>query len=251
MKKIFLIFLGVVSREQSIQCFELTALKLAYPNHIQDVTPNALVWKDGEIMPLNREKSLYVQMPFCRYAPGKHFINPSQDNNLCATYPSLFYKMYGKTPEEVQQNLVTVDWMPRIFGKNTHTLKVTRINDIDKKVINISNELEELVAIKPAFKKFLENPGGGFMWRLVANSDRRSNHSFGIAIDINTRYSNYWLWDLKKYNISEPYSIIPPYRNTIPQEIVRIFEKHGFIWGGSWLRYDTMHFEYRPEMLLS
>jgi hypothetical protein len=28
-----------------------------------------------------------------------------------------------------------------------------------------------------------------------------------------------------------------------------IFEKHGFIWGGKWYHYDTMHFEYRPELL--
>jgi hypothetical protein len=40
-----------------------------------------------------------------------------------------------------------------------------------------------------------------------------------------------------------------PYRNAIPLEIVRIFEKHGFIWGGAWYHYDTMHFEYRPELL--
>jgi len=36
----------------------------------------------------------------------------------------------------------------------------------------------------------------------------------------------------------------------IPIQIVRIFEKHGFIWGGYWYHYDTMHFEYRPELLL-
>ena len=31
---------------------------------------------------------------------------------------------------------------------------------------------------------------------------------------------------------------------TIPE----IFEKHGFIWGGKWDHFDTMHFEYRPEL---
>ena len=31
--------------------------------------------------------------------------------------------------------------------------------------------------------------------------------------------------------------------------IVEIFERHGFIWGGKWYHYDTMHFEYRPELL--
>jgi hypothetical protein len=38
-------------------------------------------------------------------------------------------------------------------------------------------------------------------------------------------------------------------RNNYPQEIVELFEKHGFIWGGKWSHFDLMHFEYRPEML--
>ena len=29
------------------------------------------------------------------------------------------------------------------------------------------------------------------------------------------------------------------------------FETHGFIWGGKWYHYDTMHFEYRPELLMT
>jgi len=36
----------------------------------------------------------------------------------------------------------------------------------------------------------------------------------------------------------------------VPDEIVGIFEKYGFIWGGKWLFYDNMHFEYRPEILI-
>ena len=35
----------------------------------------------------------------------------------------------------------------------------------------------------------------------------------------------------------------------IPTEIIDIFERRGFIWGGKWSHYDTMHFEYRPELL--
>ena len=31
--------------------------------------------------------------------------------------------------------------------------------------------------------------------------------------------------------------------------VVEVFEKHGFIWGGKWYHYDTMHFEYRPEII--
>ncbi|WP_407639298.1 M15 family metallopeptidase [Desulfarculus baarsii] len=29
----------------------------------------------------------------------------------------------------------------------------------------------------------------------------------------------------------------------MPRDIVEVFEAHGFVWGGRWRRYDTMHFE--------
>ncbi len=31
---------------------------------------------------------------------------------------------------------------------------------------------------------------------------------------------------------------------------VLVFERQGFVWGGKWFFFDTMHFEYRPELLL-
>ncbi|MCG3705331.1 M15 family metallopeptidase [Aliarcobacter butzleri] len=55
-------------------------------------------------------------------------------------------------------------------------------------------------------------------------------------------FSNYWQWDEKDGKIE--------YKNKIPLEIVEIFEKYGFIWGGRWYHFDTMHFEYRPELLV-
>ncbi|MFI3257747.1 MAG: M15 family metallopeptidase, partial [Spirochaetales bacterium] len=36
---------------------------------------------------------------------------------------------------------------------------------------------------------------------------------------------------------------------TPPQQVVKVFEKYGFIWGGVWDIYDTMHFEYKPECI--
>jgi len=56
--------------------------------------------------------------------------------------------------------------------------------------------------------------------------------------------SHYWRWS---GTTGEP----TPYRNAIPHELVEIFERHGFIWGGKWYHYDTMHFEYRPELLVT
>jgi hypothetical protein len=67
-------------------------------------------------------------------------------------------------------------------------------------------------------------------------------HSFGIAIDINVSSADYWRWNsgrtapgLKK-------------GKKIPYRLIEIFERRGFIWGGKWYHYDTMHFEYRPEL---
>ena len=71
-----------------------------------------------------------------------------------------------------------------------------------------------------------------------------SSHSHGIAIDIGLKHAHYWRW------FGKPEGGVIKYKNRIPFEIVRIFEKHGFIWGGKWYHDDTMHFEYRPELVM-
>ena len=67
-------------------------------------------------------------------------------------------------------------------------------------------------------------------------------HAWGAAIDINPAKSDYWLWHRATAGLADRV-------NRVPLEIVRVFERHGFIWGGRWVHYDTMHFEYRPELL--
>ncbi len=109
----------------------------------------------------------------------------------------------------------------------------------------ISDELEKL---PPALLPYVQQVAGTFTWRVIKGTNRLSTHSFGITIDINTSFSNYWQWDNKTTDESVK---IPNYINKIPWEIVAIFEKHGFIWGGKWYHYDTMHFEYRPELLVN
>jgi hypothetical protein len=90
----------------------------------------------------------------------------------------------------------------------------------------------------PALAPFLDGLGGTFAPRKIAGTDRTSAHSWGISIDLNPSRTQYWRWD-------KP----PVWHNTVPQVIVDAFEAEGFIWGGRWYHYDTMHFEYRPELL--
>jgi hypothetical protein len=157
--------------------------------------------------------------------------------------------MYGRSSAEVEAHLIEIDWMPKVFGAGTYPLKVTTINDVHKKIEAISAELEVLITKHPEIIVFLENPGGAYYWRNIANTDRLSAHSFGIALDINAQHSQYWQWDLNNAGLLICEDAELMYRNTIPWEIVRIFEKYGFIWGGKWYHYDTMHFEYRPELI--
>ena len=151
---------------------------------------------------------------------------------------AFFAKVYGSSESEVKKHLTEITWCPKLVGQK---IIVTTVNGIDKKLIRISNELDE----HPELKKYLTDIGGTFTWRNIAGTNRHSMHSYGMTIDINTAYSDYWQWNCKCSNEDAALT----YKNRIPQLIVAIFERNGFIWGGKWYHYDTMHFEYRPEMV--
>ncbi|MSP63061.1 MAG: M15 family peptidase [Myxococcales bacterium] len=88
---------------------------------------------------------------------------------------------------------------------------------------------------------FLQQLGGTFVWRNIAGTDRTSAHSYGVSIDLNVKLSHYWRWQRPAAPLA--------WQNRVPQAIVDAFEAEGFVWGGRWYHYDTMHFEYRPELL--
>jgi hypothetical protein len=58
----------------------------------------------------------------------------------------------------------------------------------------------------------------------------------------------YWQWTAAKG--IDWHSVPVEKRQNPPVAVVRAFEEQGFIWGGRWPRYDTMHFEYHPELLI-
>lgn len=146
---------------------------------------------------------------------------------------ALFKAMYGHSAGEVSKNLVTVNW----FGQN---IKFTRINNANKQLEKVAQELSG----KPHLAKYFKQ-SSSFYWRKVRGANRQSAHSYGMTIDINVANSDFWQW--ANPGKSETDKI--KYKNRIPLEIVKVFEKHGFIWGGRWYHFDTMHFEYRPELL--
>lgn len=242
---------------------DLLRLKKAYPEFITAVTEDHIVWIDGTIMsakdryspgprdPLTNP-SLLDQVQGIQYEigiPADLASYAPQGDPGRIRYEPFFTKMYGDNENAVRNNLVTIYWMAGVFG-STYPLDVTQINRVDQKLLKISNKLEQLVQIHPEYIPYLENIGGTFIWRTIANTNRLSPHSFGMTIDINGVLSDYWQWDLDKTKQPIHESTPLMYRNQIPWEIVPIFEEQGFIWGGKWYHYDSMHFEYRPELLV-
>ena len=91
---------------------------------------------------------------------------------------------------------------------------------------------------------------GGYNWRTIdGTAGRRSYHSYGLAIDIavkGNKKPTYWEW-VRTWN--NKWMLVPQSSLWLPPEtVIKIFEKYGFVWGGTWDEYDTMHFEYRPEL---
>lgn len=163
---------------------------------------------------------------------------PKKDEDPGRIRNELFFKtLYGNTKEEVQKTLGSFVWCPNLVNQ---TILFNKKNGAFEALKKVSDELDK----HPEWKKYITNIGGTFNWRNISGTNRLSAHSFGITIDINTSHSNYWQWDCGCKNENTKLG----FKSKIPIELVKIFEKNGFIWGGRWYHYDTMHFEYRPEM---
>ncbi len=168
-----------------------------------------------------------------RYRPFVAATPPASDEDPGRVrFQPLFQAMYGNCARgEVARRLRPVAWLPRHRGG---TIMVTTVNGVADRLEDVIAELDRLPAPMIAD---LTPHAGSYACRNIAGTKTPSMHGFGAAIDISTTRADYWRWSRNGY------------RNRIPMAIVRIFERHGFIWGGRWAHFDTMHFEYRPELL--
>ena len=227
------------------QTTALDALVRAYPDFLASYDGSFLIWKDGTRMSVSdgrsdknfeeklRNPSILDQLSI-PYVKGSLATPPGpQDDPGRFRNIAFFDKMYGDCSKGVvQEKLTKVAWLPKVGGG---FLPITKVNGVADKLRAVSEELEQL---PPELSKYAFPSAGTFNCRPVADTGNRSAHAWGVAIDINTKFSDYWLWAKNG-----------SYRNRIPFDIVDIFERHGFIWGGKWGHFDTMHFEYRPELL--
>jgi len=223
---------------------KLRLLVAAYPETLAGVEDGRLTFLDGgEPLLIDDRKA---KDHFAKLAQGDVEDSLSQVYPVgpCETKPAvnvdpgrirsdrLMMRLYGASAREVERSLVKVAW----FGES---VRVTKRQGAAAALEKVRDELTS----RPELKKYLSPSAGTFNWRKVANAPNMSVHSFGAAIDINTKFADYWIWSGGKPGK------VPHYANKFPLAIIDVFERHGFIWGGRWYHYDTMHFEYRPELI--
>jgi hypothetical protein len=119
----------------------------------------------------------------------------------------------------------------------------------------VEREIKTLAKTDDEVKVFVDKlaKADGYYWRTIRDTESRSFHSIGIAVDILpigwNRKNIYWGWrrDMDPDNwMKTPLD----HRWMPPAKVIEIFEKHGFIWGGKWIIWDDMHFEYHPELII-
>jgi D-alanyl-D-alanine carboxypeptidase len=228
---------------------KLDRLVRAYPGTIAGVEGDALVLKDGTRLPLSDGKSDKSfdelldkpdigDMFAFDYPAGAPAAAPAENFDPGRIrVEALFRALYGDCQKGTLAKQRQVKWVPKHRGG---TVSFTTAQGADKALEAVSAELDRL---PDSFAKYLVPPAGTYNCRVIANTDRMSMHAYAAAIDINTKQTTYWQW------LKPGADGLYKWSNKIPPEIVAIFEKHGFIWGGRWYHFDTMHFEYRPELL--
>ena len=230
----------------------VSQLIAAYPNFLTQQDGNNLIWIDGTKMPIDdgiadKPVEKLLETPDLKdqfhfpYVPGKPAAAPLENEDPGRIrFDPLFRKMYGDCRKGgVSGDLVPVTWLRKHNGGR---VMATKINGVAARLQEVSDELD---ALPDQFMPFLMPTAGTFNCRVIAGTDRASVHAHGAAIDINTKHAHYW----RNAKAGAGAGGTLAYQNEIPFEIVDIFERHGFIWGGKWYHYDTMHFEYRPELL--
>lgn len=192
----------------------------------------SIAWDDGQKKTMDQkidspdlEDMLSVPYPRGAIAP---VTDPEMDPGR-ARVEALFRAAYGATSAEVSSALVPV----KIRGRTVRFHR--RGADALRRVAARLDRLGD-----PSIDRFFASPGGTFAARSIAGTARSSAHGWGIAIDLDPALGDYW----KNAPAGSPVT----WKNRVPQSIVDAFEAEGFVWGGRWFHYDTMHFEWRPEL---
>jgi hypothetical protein len=250
MKSLLVALVLAASLSPALADANLDALVKAYPDFVAGYDAKDLILKNGTRIPIadgiatktaaQRLDNADINDMFdAIYPRGTSFPVPETvaDDPGRVRNSALFTAMYGDCAKG-QVKMRAVAWLPKLHGGS---VQVTTANGVADQLEAVSKDLQDL---PEKFRPYLMPSAGTYNCRTIAGTDRKSMHSYAAAIDINVKFADYW-----RFGGATKETDKVTWKSRIPMEIVAIFEKHGFIWGGKWYHYDTMHFEYRPEIL--
>ncbi|MES2214527.1 MAG: M15 family metallopeptidase [Pseudomonadota bacterium] len=141
------------------------------------------------------------------------------------------------------------------FNGNVKTGNLVILKPLSKRIASIFNELFQIKFPIHSIdtidryhgddeRSMEANNTYGFCCRKDLGSDELSSHSFGIAIDINPLQNPYISHDGKVYpKLGIEFLDRANIRPGMVDNIVNIFQKYGFEWGGNWKNPDYQHFQ--------
>ena len=147
----------------------------------------------------------------------------------------LLKEVYGGSREQVESKLKNVNLGYRSFQFNGNNKAADGLKDAMQEIVPFAQKRQNI-------SSSLFPCSGTFNYRLISGTNRLSPHSFGIAIDLARDKRDYWKWASPEEGQKR--------LDSYPKEIVEVFEKNNFVWGGKWSHFDILHFEYRPEIIL-
>ncbi|MDU8927260.1 M15 family metallopeptidase [Alisedimentitalea sp. MJ-SS2] len=223
----------------------VASILIAYPDVTYSDTTRTFTFENGASIPFRTA----TDRP-----PPDILKAPTVGDQFRYLYPLEFDLSQRRTPWNDPGRVRNEGFMRALyFGSKSEARKtLTRVTSSgDRASFNVTRkrgvacQLQAVLTdIGTTDPQVFQNAGGSFNWRKISGTDRLSVHSYGAAVDLNTKLGGYWKWQ------GAPVGKVGTYDNKIPQAVVEAFERYGFIWGGKWHHYDGMHFEYRPELII-
>lgn len=179
----------------------------------------------------------------------------------------IFQNMIGKTYQEnpwiTREDLRYLTVPHYGFDGKIHTGEMIVNEKIAAEILEIMQELFhhqypiEKMRLMDAYdgddnRAMADNNSSAFNYRLIAGTSRLSKHALGVAIDINPLYNPYIRPGAEGSMITEPEgsknyadrSREFPYKIDENDLCLKLFRKHGYIWGGDWSTVkDYQHFQ--------
>ena len=223
-----------------------------------------LYWSNGSLLPqdelINKDKYWTLLYHYSYEAPLAEpaDFTPEQIERLKSLGSNESRKNGAGTPMFFFDAIYDSTNRVKLETHITHTTFLGKRINIHERIKaplkKVELRIQELAAIDPEVQTFIDGLRSteAYFWRVIANTNRKSFHSLGIAVDVLPKsYQGkdvYWSW--AKDRDPENWMLTPLKRRWMPpQSVIKIFEEEGFIWGGKWGIWDNMHFEYHPELI--